>query len=338
MLEPDVDEWDELLVNGFTTLTHHEGLCDHDITNGHDNVDAAGPSEALSSHPLRNPSTGKYDGEIKVVTGETRPRLTRILSEDDPDYPAAVEAANTPGDTDTPDHHNRDDIVHAISPGDSLAAVALRYGVSLAAIRHANQLWPSDPIHIRTKLVIPRHRTRRVKRKAVSQVNSLSTSQETDFVWSSPLISTASLSSTLLSARDTVLSALPERISIDSVGSRNSANEDLELEDLFQHRQQSHHSATNTPSPHGVELHTRSHSLRSYMPAHDITSLLDHDVPPISCQQLRNFTSDATLRPSASDRVQKSERTATASVFVPVRTSQLEPEPAMELPARIKHG
>jgi hypothetical protein len=151
------------------------------------------------------------------------------------------------------------------------------------------------------------------------------------------LISTASLSSTLLTARDTVLSALPERISIDSLSSRNSTNEDLELEDLLHPPQQCRPSDINTPSLLGVELDTMSHSRRSYMPAHDITSLLNHNVPPIARQQLRNLTS-APPRPPAPDQVQNSGSSAPPTVFVPVRTSQLEPEPAMELPARVKHG
>lgn len=198
--------------------------------------------------------------------------------------------------------------------------------MSLAAIRHANQLWPSDPIHIRTHLVIPRRRAHRAKRRAVSQAIPLSTSQDTDHAWTSPLTSTASLSSTLLTARDTLLSAFPERISIDSLSSRNSANEDLELEDLIHPRQQSRPSEINTPSP------------RSCMPAHDITPLLNHNIQQISCQQLPNLTSNPTLIPSASDRDQQSGRTATASVLSPVRTSQLEPEPAMELPACVNRG
>jgi hypothetical protein len=115
----ELDEWDELLTNGFTTLTHHEGLPSHDITNGYDNVDGAGPSEALSSHPLRDPSVGNDVGEIKTVTGATRPRLTHItrtLSEDDLGCPVAVEVANSPDEADTPDRHGSDDIIHTVCP------------------------------------------------------------------------------------------------------------------------------------------------------------------------------------------------------------------------------
>ena len=189
--------------------------------------------------------------------------------------------------------------------------------MSIAAIRHANQLWPSDPIFIRTHLVIPRHRAHRTKRDAPSQSTFLSTSQETDPAWT--------FSSTL----HTVLSALPERISLDTLSSQNSTNEDLELDDLP--RQRPHPTEIDSPSPLGVELGILSHSRRKYMSVHNIPSPLEHDIPPISCQQLRNLTSESTLGPSASGCA-----TATA-VFVPVRTSQLEPEPAMALSARVKH-
>lgn len=40
-------------------------------------------------------------------------------------------------------------------PKDSLAGVALKYGIPLAELRRANQLWPSDPIHLRNVLYIP---------------------------------------------------------------------------------------------------------------------------------------------------------------------------------------
>lgn len=121
----EVDDWGELFANDLTTLTHNEGLYNNEITNGHGNVDGAGHSEALGSHPLRNPlaSTGK---DIGTVTGTTRPRLlhiTRTLSEDDPGCPAAIEAANTPNDADTLDRHDSDDILHIVCPSPHLKHV-----------------------------------------------------------------------------------------------------------------------------------------------------------------------------------------------------------------------
>ena len=41
-----------------------------------------------------------------------------------------------------------------VGPNNSFAGIALRYGISIAALGRANQLWPSDPIHFPTKLLI----------------------------------------------------------------------------------------------------------------------------------------------------------------------------------------
>ncbi|KAG1790093.1 uncharacterized protein HD556DRAFT_1446446 [Suillus plorans] len=324
----ELDERDELLTNGFATSLHPGGLHRNDSTSDHVHVDDAGCSEVLNSHPLRRSSvscTVKDVGEIQMT-----------LSDDVPDCPSSIEPSDdTTDNLDTANHHDIDDILHTVSPGDSLVAIALRYGVSLSALRHANQLWPSDPIDLRTQLIIPRHRVRHTKRRAVSQATS--SIQKTDIISSSPFESTSSLSSTLLAARDTVLSAFPTRISIDSLSSRISArDEELELENLLKPRLQSRTSEMdypNTPTALSVELDTLSHPRRSYMPAHDMTSLLDHGPPPLSCQQIRNFTSDPTIKPFASGRLQTSKHSSPAPVFVPVRISQLEPEPAMELPA-----
>lgn len=112
----ELDEWDELLTNTFTASTHHNGPRNRGITSGHDNVEDASLSEALSSHPLRNPSIGKAVGGIEIATGATRPRLTHITrtrSEEDPDCPTVVEATNITA-------HNADchdvDILHTVCP------------------------------------------------------------------------------------------------------------------------------------------------------------------------------------------------------------------------------
>ncbi|KAG1863794.1 hypothetical protein F4604DRAFT_1783632 [Suillus subluteus] len=330
----ELDKQDELLTDSFATVSHRDGLRSNDTPNGHIHADDAGRSEVLSSHPLRRSS-------VSSCTAKNVGGIQTTLSEDVSDCHAAIEAsADTTNNLDALNQHDIDDILHTVSPHDSLVAIALRYGVSLSALRHANQLWPSDPIHLRTQLIIPRHRARHAKRRVVSQATSSST-HETDIVSSSPFASTSSLSSTLLAARDTVLSAFPTRISIDSLSSRISAtDEELELENFLKPRLQSRTPEMdnpNTPAVLGVELDTLSHSRRSYIPAHDITSLLDHAPSPVSCQQLRNLTSDPTIRPFASDHLQTSKHSFPAPVFVPVRISQLEPEPAMELPVLKKH-
>ncbi|CAE6416547.1 unnamed protein product [Rhizoctonia solani] len=49
----------------------------------------------------------------------------------------------------------REMLVHKVQPKDSLAGVALRYGVSIADIRKVNKLWTADSIHLRSMLYIP---------------------------------------------------------------------------------------------------------------------------------------------------------------------------------------
>ncbi|KAL7284437.1 hypothetical protein ACG7TL_001727 [Trametes sanguinea] len=50
-----------------------------------------------------------------------------------------------------------------VQPTDSLPGVSLKYGISLAELRRANQLWPSDPIHLRETLYIPVDKARNVR-------------------------------------------------------------------------------------------------------------------------------------------------------------------------------
>ena len=50
-----------------------------------------------------------------------------------------------------------------MQPKDSLAGVALKYGITLAELRRANQLWTSDSIHLRKVLYIPVDKTRHAK-------------------------------------------------------------------------------------------------------------------------------------------------------------------------------
>jgi len=58
-------------------------------------------------------------------------------------------------------------IVHEVSRDDSLAGVALKYGIALADLRRVNHLWASDPIHLRKVLYIPVHLTS--KRLAIAE-------------------------------------------------------------------------------------------------------------------------------------------------------------------------
>ncbi|GAA6032292.1 hypothetical protein JCM8097_008102 [Rhodosporidiobolus ruineniae] len=49
----------------------------------------------------------------------------------------------------------REVIVHKLAKTDTIASVSLQYGITPQALRSSNRLWPSDPIHLRSTLLIP---------------------------------------------------------------------------------------------------------------------------------------------------------------------------------------
>ncbi|CCL99053.1 uncharacterized protein FIBRA_01064 [Fibroporia radiculosa] len=115
--------------------------------------------DGAGSHPLASgsaPKKGFIGGWFSAHN--TRPHMKRLLSDvelasDGQSTDAAVgrsEAGRTSQRTD-----ERLVVVHEVMPKDSLAGVALKYGVSMPDLRRANQLWPSDPIHLRKVLYIP---------------------------------------------------------------------------------------------------------------------------------------------------------------------------------------
>ncbi|KZP34428.1 carbohydrate-binding module family 50 protein [Athelia psychrophila] len=111
-------------------------------------------------HPLGNPSGGD-DWEW----GVTRPQLSRLLSAwDSPagsdggvdsDLASSSASAAAFAETSARGGEEKTVLVHEVSSGDSLAGVALRYGIKVAELRKANQLWTSDSIHLRKVLYIP---------------------------------------------------------------------------------------------------------------------------------------------------------------------------------------
>ncbi|KAH9839133.1 uncharacterized protein C8Q71DRAFT_497996 [Rhodofomes roseus] len=136
-------------------------------------TDVARPAH---SHPLASPSSIR--GVREIVAGflsahDTRPHMKRVLSD----------AELPPGDEDgTPDDSNgqaaesrsreeeRVMIMHEVLSNDSLAGVAVKYGVSLPDLRRWNQLWPSDPIHLRKILYIPLEKARHAKHFRLTSV------------------------------------------------------------------------------------------------------------------------------------------------------------------------
>ncbi|GAA6062676.1 hypothetical protein JCM10212_002499 [Sporobolomyces blumeae] len=49
----------------------------------------------------------------------------------------------------------REVVVHTVLKTDTVASVSLQYGISQQALRKANRLWPTDPVHFRPTLLIP---------------------------------------------------------------------------------------------------------------------------------------------------------------------------------------
>ncbi|KAJ6498799.1 peptidoglycan-binding LysM domain protein [Mycena sanguinolenta] len=124
----------------------------------HMNIKTDGISDAVGGghHPLRSAdlSSGFRNG-----AGITRPQLTRIVN-----IPALVDVPPVPGADmiiAEPPPDEKVVLVHQVTPKDSLAGVALKYGIAMADLRRANHLWSSDPIHLRKVLYIPLDKTSR---------------------------------------------------------------------------------------------------------------------------------------------------------------------------------
>ncbi|KAI0633958.1 hypothetical protein C8Q77DRAFT_713037 [Trametes polyzona] len=115
-----------------------------------------------SHHPLKASSVASSSSV--TLEHDTRPTMRRLLSLD-----------NTPNGVHDHDRDHEGErrsdgvdketlvIVHEVQPTDSLAGVALKYGISLAELRRANQLWASDTIHLRNTLYIPVDKARHVR-------------------------------------------------------------------------------------------------------------------------------------------------------------------------------
>ncbi|KAF5380513.1 hypothetical protein D9615_004747 [Tricholomella constricta] len=108
-----------------------------------------------SIYPLRSAGLASEPNDA----GITRPHLSRVLNVDTLVDAPPVEADSIP-DTSV---EVKDVLVHEINSGDSLAGVALKYGISMAELRRANQLWASDSIHLRAELYIPVDKAARLK-------------------------------------------------------------------------------------------------------------------------------------------------------------------------------
>ncbi|OBZ70526.1 hypothetical protein A0H81_09343 [Grifola frondosa] len=136
-------------------------------------VDSVGAS---SSHPLAFGHSSS--SSVSSYGDDTRPSLKRLLSE-----PEAIrESSERPllnsdgGMFDLTHPLSMEEeklvLVHEVLPKDSLAGVALKYGVTLAELRRANQLWASDSIHLRKVLYIPIEKARPTKQFRADLIDS----------------------------------------------------------------------------------------------------------------------------------------------------------------------
>ncbi|PIL29375.1 hypothetical protein GSI_09427 [Ganoderma sinense ZZ0214-1] len=127
-------------------------------------------SRSTTQHPLRS-SSSLASSSSWTLDHDTRPSLKRILSDSD-----ALDLASNGN------RHEREGsrvpdremlvIVHEVQPKDSLAGVALKYGITLADLRRANQLWTSDSIHLRKVLHIPVDKTRQARQLREALIDS----------------------------------------------------------------------------------------------------------------------------------------------------------------------
>ncbi|KAK4686489.1 hypothetical protein P7C73_g3625, partial [Tremellales sp. Uapishka_1] len=110
-----------------------------------------------NAHPLDSTS-GESSSDV------SRPTLRRLTSETERQAAAAdgsSRGGSERGSLDllrmTPGSENGEVevLVHQVKPGESLAGIALLYGIELATLRKTNKLWPSDPVHLRTHLYVP---------------------------------------------------------------------------------------------------------------------------------------------------------------------------------------
>ncbi|KAI6121911.1 hypothetical protein F5141DRAFT_1201378 [Pisolithus sp. B1] len=276
-------------------------------------------------HPLRRrslviPIDTETDYSCHATGSETRPRLARILDHSSQD---AEEDGSMASDTSHTGSASGEatTVVHKVSSTDSLPSVALRYGISVAALRRANKLWPSDPIYLRTELKVPRADLTPARCNSTSVEGVELPAPEL-----SPRSSSDSYASTVAATvGDAILSVFPARASLDSLlSSRTSSSEVLELDDLAAMR-----TSRSVPGVHHVPSITSDGyelSILGAQPRAPATTAL----PPLPCVGTPSAV-------SASEDVPLHHRVARRidpSIFIPVRISQLEPEPAMELPTR----
>ncbi|WWC72086.1 uncharacterized protein I206_106046 [Kwoniella pini CBS 10737] len=122
----------------------------------------------INKHPLSGPTPPTIHTDI--LGDISRPNLKRLTSETERQVAESSKSGSeygggsvrgsfdllrmTPGGADD-ESREVEVLIHTVKPNESLAGIALLYGIDLATLRKSNKLWSSDPVHIRTHLYVP---------------------------------------------------------------------------------------------------------------------------------------------------------------------------------------
>ncbi|KAI9634166.1 uncharacterized protein MKK02DRAFT_38838 [Dioszegia hungarica] len=121
-------------------------------------------------HPLYrtdSPPRHSEDSYVEVLSDVSRPNLTRLTSDLERRAGSSrgngSEEGSRKGSLDmlrmsTNEAQGGGEVevlIHQVQPNESLAGIALLYGIDLATLRKTNKLWPSDPVHLRRHLYVP---------------------------------------------------------------------------------------------------------------------------------------------------------------------------------------
>ncbi|BGP32615.1 hypothetical protein JCM10296v2_004396 [Rhodotorula toruloides] len=115
---------------------------------------AGGLVEPDVTRPSLKRATNDALGVLDGVRGESDDGRGEgyVLKTDRKGKGKARECARTNGAGGTKE---REVIVHKVQKTDTFASISLQYGITPQALRTSNRLWPSDPLFLRSELLIP---------------------------------------------------------------------------------------------------------------------------------------------------------------------------------------
>jgi hypothetical protein len=332
-------------------------------------------------HPLRSAA---FNTSFNVGS-VTRPHLARML-----DVGTLVDAPPLEPDSNLDVHgEHKDVLVHTVCrtfitpspnhqiiptqviPGDSLAGISLKYGISLTNLRRANQLWASDSIHLRTVLYIPLNQASRFKKMpANSQLTlDLASEQPPDGPESSNTMTTSQVSSDVIQrvpasqlsffpppstkaampipSQDPP-SSTPHHVRSSSYPSQSltsllntlpiaPSTRDTFISRLSFDGTSSSYSDRESETSEDLELDDVKHAPRT-------AKLIDADLDiptPVTPKAIPKVVRRASLSSSVHSHTSTNPRHISSSPqsYIPphpqIRTVQLEPSPIMQIPAKI---